>query len=420
MSTPLNQPTTTQNTIINTTPSSLPAQDSTVKTWHHDCSNTSGFYDVITLDFSLIAHRDYWSGTEGNYESDGQSLYLRNITEPIVTNPDFYGPVLVYDLPDMFPVSGLKHFQARMEMNNSEPETVGAVAVTLFDEAFDPVLAAICRDKSSNHRHSFISWQYYPRNLSILDYFFEKDLNDYSLRGLDTSLNYVNLTWSASYTSDSEITGYIPSWGEMDTLDDAITAASDVEPARAIKYLTVMIGGYHEYEFHPISTSRIHDIYLEYEVGGVIDTSPPLLIPHSDVEYIFGQKGNSIEWFCTDDHPYRYWVSEFRHSYRYNLLNQETGPWNGSNFVISIDGLEIGYHVRYYMLIIQDKAGFMALDYVEVTVIEHPFITASKSVIQNPFFIGSVIFVTVLALAELDYRRSRKKRAQAYKSSEST
>jgi hypothetical protein len=424
MSLPLGQPITSDDTTTKASSSSFPAQEPEIKIWHHDCTNASGFYDVIIPEFPFIGRRDYWSDTEGNIESDGQSLYLINITEPNIPNPDFYGPVFVYDLPDMFPVSGLRHLHTQMEMINAEPENVSAVAVALFDETKVPILISSCRSSYSNYysiNRSYLSWQYNPRNLSILDYFFDKSLSDYRLVGSDESLDHVNTTWSASYTPSLGITGYVPPWGDMTALDDIVATESDLEPARAVKYLGIMMGGYFNGSgYPPISSSRIHDIVLEYEIGGAIDTSPPLLSPQPDIEYIVGQKGNRIEWNCTDDHPYRYWLSEFRYSYRANLLNQETGPWNGSDFVISVDGIEKGRRIRTFVLILQDNAGFMVLDYVEITVIKHPFITAFMSVIQNPFFIGLTIGVTILAAAEWDYRRSRKKRAQAYKSSEST
>ena len=399
MNLPLSQPIISEDPIIKASSPSHNAQEPELRTWHHDCSNTSGFIDIELPRFSITSY-DNWFDSKGIIESDGQSLHLTNITEPSDEyGLDYYGPVIVCDLPNLFPVSGLRRFQAQMEMNNSAVN-VSAVAVTLFDETLSPVLTASCRDRSSVQNGSSFSLQYYPRNFSILNYYFEKNLWQYGLGGVDESLDYANTTWSASYIHNLGITGHIPSWGTMDALDGEFVAMNEVDTARAIKYLGVMIGGYYDNGFYPISSSRVHDIVLEYEIGGVVDTLPPVLTPQPDMEYIFGHTGNSITWNCTDDHPYRFWLFE-----RFQDLPLEEGLWNGSPISMSIDGLELGNYG--FTLLIQDKAGFIVGDYVKVYVIEDPIIIAIFGFVSaNALLI--LVFSIVAIGCVLDLRSRRE------------
>jgi hypothetical protein len=142
---------------------------------------------------------------------------------------------------------------------------------------------------------------------------------------------------------------------------------------------------------------------LEYETGGTIDTTPPLLTPRIDQTYIVGKTGNSINWRCTDDHPYRYKLFE-----KYDDLLLEEGLWNGSSISISIDGLEVGNYG--YTLFLQDKAGFIVGDFVKVQVIEDPLMTAFIAFIAfiNANWMTIIILSMVVALSILLFRDVRK------------
>ena len=387
-----------------TIPPSFTAQEPTFKIWHNDCSNTSGFqYEEMSRSFARnLVTTDVWVNTEGVFESDGQSLYLMNITEPSpVEWPFYYGPTAIYDLSDTFPVSGLRNFSAQIELVNSNPEDCGIAAVALFDENLSPVLIASCEDDYSSAT-GFLFWHYYPRNYTVLYTYFDKEPYDYWLASYEKTLDFVNATWSASYMQSQGIWGDIPSY---ETPNGSIVAENDVEHERAIKYLGLAIGGYYKDGYRTTPQFRIHDIYLEYEVGGDIDTIPPLMTPQLDRVYIVGQTGNTITWNCTDDHPYRFWLFE-----RFQDLPLEEGLWNGSSISMSIDGLELGDYG--FKLYIQDKAGFIVGDYVKVSVIEDPIMNAFFSFVSaNALFI---LVISIVALGCVLNLRSRREAARLH------
>jgi len=338
--------------------------------------------------------------TEGILESDTQCLYMTNITEPQIEYGHFYyGPVIMYDLPDTFPVSGLQNFSVQFELVNSNPEDRGVVAVGLFDETLSPVLAASCGDRSPDASVS-LTWQYYPRNFAVLNYYFGEIAYDYWLSKYEKPLNFVNATWSAACIHGQGIRGNIPAFG---VLNDSIVAENDTEYNRAIKYLGLTIAGYYSDDFRPVPPFRIHDIYLEYEIGGDIDTSPPLLTPQLDRVCILGQTGNIITWKCTDDHPYRYWL--FR---EYDDLLLEEGLWNGSPISVSYDGLKARNYV--YKLYLQDKAGFLVGDYVKVRVIEDPFIKSFNSFIRANW--QDILILSTVGIACILIIRGRREAAR--------
>jgi len=349
-----------------------------VKVWHNDCSNTTGLrYEEIPEYFYVgNGGTGIWKNAQGNLESDNQSLFIMNVTKPTLSyGYFFYGPTAVYDLPDTFPVSGLRNLSAQIELDNSNAEYVGVAAIALCDETLSPILMATCYDTLSIVEEQLI-WQYYPRNRSILQsYYFNKAWQDYSM--LDSeSLGVVNMTWTAAYIPGQGMMGRISAWESGDTPSRLFVAESDVEPVRAIKYLGIIMGGYSEGSHPSLAPFRIHDIFLQYEIGDDIDTSPPLVTPPLDRVCILGQTANAITWRCADDHPYRYIVVDIFHPseiWGVPLLIEE-GIWDGEDITISID-CSIAT-TRGYRLILQDKAGFMITDRVDVQIIQHPLISS--------------------------------------------
>jgi hypothetical protein len=248
---PLSQPARMDIEMSRVSPASLLSQEPVVKTWHHDCSNTSGFrIEELPRHFDLdVFSYEAWVNTEGILESDAQNLYMTNITEPQSDYSHFYyGPTAIYDLPDTFPASGLRNFSVQIELANSNPEDSGIAAVALLDETLRPVLLASCEDKYSI-AEGFLSWKYYPRNFSVLDDYFGKYPYDYRIFADGGSLDFGNATWSASYIHGQGIRGNIPAY---DILNDSIVADIDMEPGRAIRYLGLAIGGYYGGGFQPV------------------------------------------------------------------------------------------------------------------------------------------------------------------------
>lgn len=405
---PLSQPATSNDVILKILSPSFPSQEPVVKTWHHDCSNTSGFQLEENHPSFSIGTGGGWMDAEGLLESDGQSLQVRNITKPqSVEYGHYFGPAFIYNLPDTFPVSGLQNLSVQMEIVNSDPNYAGAASVIMFDENLKPVLGAFCVDQHSIVREQFC-WRYYPRNYSHLYTYFGKELWDYDFGTLQDSIGFINSTWSVSYLPGYGINGTLPVANYQGLRTRLFVIDSDVEIMRAIKYLGILIGGYEDSSF-PESSIRIHDISLEYELGSVVvDTDPPLLTPQLDISYIYGQTGNTIHWRCDDEHPYRFVLSTIWFYKDFEPNNTE-GLWNGSDFIISIDGHKVSSPTGYCTLILQDKAGFIVADSVKVSVYEHPIIIFLR---VNAIYIG-IISLVGLALAFsiiviwMDRRKSR-------------
>ncbi len=373
---PLNQASETTDELSEVTSQLLllpNSQEPVVKMWHHDCSNTTGFeYMEIPTDYHWT---DYdWTYTEIELESDGQSFPMPNMTNTSYVE-NYYGPVYLYTLPDVFPLSGLRNFSVQMELNNSDSAYVGVVRVGLFDSSYTPVLAAKIHDRDYLDSEGLCYCDYYLRNLTIHEQIIENDQADeYGLRYFLGRMEFVNATWSSFFDPSHGLNGSISPlvWGDLvlPKVNVTFTPLEEVETARDIRYLVLMFGGYYAWQYQPLPPIRIHDIFLKYEVDGQIDTVPPVLNSPADIEYQFGQTGNKIEWNCSDDNPYRYWLVDYEYSYFLSGTNRKEGFWNGTDYAVSVDGFPVGN--RTFLLILQDRAGFIVWDWVTVTVLEHP------------------------------------------------
>jgi hypothetical protein len=334
-----------------------------------------------------------WTHTEADFESNGQSFLMPDFTN---TSPVqfYYGPTYVYTLPDVFPLSGLRNFSVHMELNNTDPAYYGVVRVGLFGELFSPVLMAKIHDRMGATPLNGYGWNYYIRNASIHEHYIgNEDVDNVYSEVNQNYLEFINMTWSSWFAPSHGVNVSLPAYGPRSAINHTIVPIEEAETARDIKYVVLMFGGFYSYQYYPPPPFRVHDIYLEYEVGGTIDTTPPDLSSPPDIVYQVGQTGNSIEWNCSDDYPYRYWVLDYEHWYDFPGTIRIKGFWNGSLYSVSVDGLEVGN--RTFLLVLQDKAGFIVWDEVTVMVIEHPFISFLKS---NALIIGSASFIAIACI----------------------
>lgn len=393
--TPVTRPTDPADGVSDIIPPVLPSQDPVVKTWHHDCSNTTGFeYMEIPNDM----WKYWWTYTETELQSDGQTLPMPSFVNSSPVLRDYYGPIYVYTLPDIFPLSGLRNFSVHMELNNSNPAYRGVVNVGLLDGQYDPVITANMVDWDRLEAWGGCTWKYYLRNWTV--HYFTLDILDYrnNERGYSSGwFEFVNATWSSWFDPMHGLNVSTPQYdAALETRlawNGTIIKKEEAETARGIKYVVIAFGGYYKYQYHPLPPFRVHDIYLEYELGDIIDTSPPLLTPQRDMVYVVEQTGNTIEWRCDDDNPYRYWLLDYEYSYNFDGTNRHEGLWNGTPYTVSVDGLPVGN--RTFLLILQDRAGFIIWDRVTVMVIEHPFISFLK---MNAIVIGLASFVSLVCI----------------------
>jgi hypothetical protein len=383
--------------IINTVHSSLPSQEPIVKTWHHDCSNTTGFeYMEIPTNYWWTYNYYSWTDTEADLESNGQSFLMPDFTN---TSPVefFYGPTYFYTLPDVFPLSGLRNFSVHMELNNTDAAYCGVVRVGLFGESFSPVLSVKIQDQSGERSSCECGWTYHIRNASIHEWYIgNEDVYHVYKEFSRPYPSFVNTTWSSWFASSDGLNATLPASDSWPAINRTMVPIEETETARDIKYVVLSFGGYYTYQYYPLPPFRVHDIYLEYEVGGIIDTTLPDLSSPPDIMYEVGQTGNTIQWNCSDDNPYRYWILDSEIPTLYFVdwaTNKKEGLWNGSPYTQSVDGLEVGN--RSFLLILQDKAGFMVWDEVIVMVTENPIVSFVRS---NALVLGGVLFATAACI----------------------
>ncbi len=93
----------------------------------------------------------------------------------------------------------------------------------------------------------------------------------------------------------------------------------------------------------------------------VTDTTPPEISAPSDLEYEAGTEGHFTIWNVTDLNPESYIVLV-------NSLEEDTGPWDGSNLNISVDGFDVGSHN--VTLVVLDSSGNSASGTLWVTVVD--------------------------------------------------
>jgi len=379
MNLPLDQPITSDDTKTKASSSSYPAQEPEIKTWHHDCSNTSGF-EYMEISSESVS----WSYTEIDLESDGESVYVQN-----VERAGGEGPVFVLPLPDVFPLSGLRNFSVNLTAGNSTFRDTGRVG--LFSIDFTPFLLTEMRyvGTSTGYEHRVVL-RYVSREpllMVLLDDV--RAFNPLHVWGSGPELftyatDYTNITLSARYDSSQGVNGTI--WKDDSLIHDRRFVRPEVtDNSRDISHVVLMFGGAQDF--------RVHDIRVEYETGGESDMTPIPLDSPPDVFYQIGQTGNVITWNCSDDHPRRYWITKNRVPYWSFDDIIEYGVWNGSSITLSVDDLPLGN--RTFHLIVQDWGGFFALDMVTVMVIEHPVI---KFIRTNALLLGTAVFVPVACI----------------------
>lgn len=103
--------------------------------------------------------------------------------------------------------------------------------------------------------------------------------------------------------------------------------------------------------------------------------SVPMIDNPDDIQYESGTTGNTIVWSTSDLTPDFYVILR-------NGTQIDSGPWDGSDIEISIDGLDLG--IYNFTLVVNGTSGNSASDTVMVSVVD-----TSDPVLNNP---GDIMF----------------------------
>jgi hypothetical protein len=93
----------------------------------------------------------------------------------------------------------------------------------------------------------------------------------------------------------------------------------------------------------------------------VVDTTAPVFVSTpSDISYLVGASGNSLNWTATELYPnqYQLWID--------GVLDS-SGAWDGSTISVSVDGLDAGAHNCTIVLIDQSDNSVSDTAIVTVT-----------------------------------------------------
>ncbi len=169
--------------------------------------------------------------------------------------------------------------------------------------------------------------------------------------------NLVSWDVSSQYPNSFEfyVNGTLENSGEWDGTDIEI----DVDDfAVGVYNLTLVV-------FSDSNNCSSDTVFLT-----VMALSTPEINHPDDVSFTEGSEGESITWIVSDSYPDSYEI----------LLNgsvSASGEWDGSNIVVSLDGLDVG--IYNFTLIVYSECGLFSSDSVIVTVTSSDTTTTSTT-----------------------------------------
>ena len=114
----------------------------------------------------------------------------------------------------------------------------------------------------------------------------------------------------------------------------------------------------------------------------ILDETAPLISQPENITYEVGSFGHEIRWNITESNPDFYNITRTSNEPTNNATVIESGPWDGDNITISVDGLNAS---RWYLysLFVNDTFGRNSTSYVNVTVVpdlSYPTITSPTDI----------------------------------------
>ena len=114
----------------------------------------------------------------------------------------------------------------------------------------------------------------------------------------------------------------------------------------------------------------------------ILDETAPWVEQPANITYEVGSFGHNILWNTTESNPDFYNITRTSNEPVNNATVLDSGPWDGSNFTINVDGLNVS---RWYLysLFLNDTFGYNTTNYVNVTVVPDttaPTITSPEDI----------------------------------------
>ncbi|MGQ4874798.1 MAG: DUF3344 domain-containing protein [Promethearchaeia archaeon] len=149
-------------------------------------------------------------------------------------------------------------------------------------------------------------------------------------------------------------------------------------------------------------------------VSVIYDSFPPAILGSENYNYEYGSVGNIIRWNVSDINPYHYNITR-------NGMLIESRSWNGSDIIINIDGLNLGFYT--YTCIVKDKNNNTSNDEVNITVVDTTIPYISANVQKKEIESGSSVNVSwfVSDLLPLNYTiiiDGKSEKSKSWKSNE--
>ena len=224
-------------------------------TWHHDCSNISGFDQYPSW---ILPFDSYDVEKQGDIISYGNRI---NVTNHYGIGTTWHGPIFAHSFNDTFKLGDFKNISLHFQFNNSVTSYMGMMLAYLCDSNFRPAVIFRLTDDYDGQNRGDLLMMY--RNASGL-------YPNYPGFGIhDDLLIDFNGTLRIWLDELDGLKGKVPWSGQVGT----IAPLSDLELDREIKYLAIQSFRYQDYTLLP---GNIHDIYLEYsaDVPNPSPTSP--------------------------------------------------------------------------------------------------------------------------------------------------
>ncbi|MFW9965136.1 MAG: hypothetical protein ACFFCX_16310 [Candidatus Sifarchaeia archaeon] len=314
--------------------------------WYSNCSDHTVFDGLAD---------DNWYGNpsvhiDGSINSIDDYIYA----DDYGSGAESHGPMMYHTLTSPFKFSRFVALEAEIEVDAVADSRLCGVAVVLFDEYNNTILAINVADSWTSSSNVAAYSNYDHSNGT-------RYVTPYELPTWITPTPYYEVIKVIQNTTG--LYAFVPRIGNF-----LVVQKGGLELNRTVSYIAV---NFRAWSSDPVcETVRIHDILLTID-------DPPAISPPNDITYEAGSTGRSITWNVFDRTPGTYQV--FR-----NGAILVGNDWDGSPIIIQIGGLYPG--VYEYILNVTDTLDSYSTDSVIVTVVD-----TTGPLVSNPIDIEFIL-----------------------------